>query len=119
MTDIDWISVDTVCRRIRPLKLRPAENRAVIRRLDECMIGIGEWNAALPPGTLTSKQVAEMLMTDERSVIRWRKALPPATKATCAVCGAPMWVRHDGTIELHATPIFHTCDGKPREVAAS
>jgi hypothetical protein len=110
-TEIDWLAVEMVCNDGHSLKLRHVEAMAVIRRLDERMLAVSDPVWDIPPGKLTSQQVAQRLRTTDRSVMRWRKDLPPATKATCAACGQTMWVLHDGHIEPHPNHLFKTCNG--------
>ena len=116
--EIDWLAVQQVCEDGHRLTLRIDEVKAVIRRLDERMMIPGDYPQDIPPGKMTCEQVARLLKTTTRSIVRYRKALPPATKATCAVCGQPMWVRHDGIIEAHPTRLLKTCTGlQDRETA--
>jgi len=119
-TEIDWLAVQLVVHDGHCLKLRHDEAMAVIRQLDERMLAVSDPVWDIPPGKLTSQQVAQRLRTTDRSVMRWRKELPPATKATCAVCGQTMWVLlHDGHIEPHPNRLLKTCNGIPRRAESA
>ena len=117
--EIDWLAVEMVCNDGHCLKLRHSEAMAVIRRLDERMLAVSDPVWDIPPGKLTSQQVAQRLRTTDRSVMRWRKDLPPATKATCAVCDQTMWVLDDGYIEPHPNRLLRTCNGIPRRAESA
>jgi hypothetical protein len=117
--EIDWLAVEMVCNDGHCLKLLHSEAMAVIRRLDERMLAVSDPVWDIPPGKLTSQQVAQRLRTTDRSVMRWRKDLPPATKATCAVCDQTMWVLDDGYIEPHPNRLLRTCNGIPRRAESA
>lgn len=112
MNDIDWLGVEMVCQG-ESLKLRyPDEKRAVIRRLAHRMLDPGDDAIHLPPGKISASEVARRLCTTERSVMRMRKELPPATRKPCPDCGQSMWVLADGSVERHSTALYQTCGSR-------
>lgn len=113
MSDIDWLAVDFVCQGAT-LKLRAAEKAAVVRRMDDRMLGNGQ-NVG-PVGKLSAAQLAERLCTTEKSVQRFRSDLPLASRDVCRVCREPIWVVVDtGLVEAHPDRLMVECpmSGKP------
>lgn len=103
---IDWYAVHTVCSERIPMRhLKPAEKRMVMRRLADKMNHVSGRNASV----MTSEYVANLLGTTARSVERMKAELVPADKRVCPVCRETMWVRPDGEVEPHPTPIFEEC----------
>lgn len=113
--DIDWLSVEMICQG-ESLELKyPDEKRAVIRRLEDKLLHVHDSTFYVPPGKISATEAARRMRTTERSVIRYRNALPPATKQICPDCGEPMWVLADGTVEPHPTALYETCGSEVSE----
>ena len=105
---IDWAAVEWVVQG-DCLRLTPAEMRMVVRRLDEKLINLGESMQDIPPGRLTSKDLAQRMRTTSTNVIAIRARLDPAEKSKCPVCRDVMWVLGTGVVEEHPDGFLQPC----------
>lgn len=110
MTDIDWLAVEHVCAGYR-LKLRPAEKKAVVRRLS---VRLQRAHEPRTDTTLTHEQVGARLGIDARTVLRYLEELPPATRKVCPVCRNDMFIA-EGRVEPHPDACFNECPMSGRE----
>ena len=110
---IDWRNVEFVVQGCR-MKLTVDEKKMVIRRVAHRMMNdadrLENWRSPSTAAKLTAVQMAERMMTSERSAQRIKDELRPADKRTCTECGEPMWVYDDGTIEAHPNRISEQCE---------
>ena len=114
---IDWRAVDFVVSGER-LDLTADEKKMVIRRLEHRMLDnahrIGrdrlDYWSPTARHVITAASVAERMMTSERTAQRIRDELRVADKRKCPVCGEPMWVYDDDTVEAHPNRLMDECE---------
>ena len=108
---VDWNSVDEVIQRPldRPVRLNSFEKKLVVRNLQHRLIGADENTTDIPPGRLTSNQLARRMGCHPSAVQHIARRLPPATKQVCPECLGDMWVLEDGVVEEHGDGYHNRC----------
>jgi hypothetical protein len=106
---IDFGAVEWVIQGSRVDNLNPAGRKLVIRRMASRLASTSDFQAGLPPGKLTAKQLGERMGITADSVLKTLGRLPAATRRCCPVCRGDMWVLESGVVEDHGNGFLTRC----------